>query len=361
MKPSGSLGSELLIYRGAAEDLGIIPEVELKEEQVTMNNFTVAIPTYNGAERLPLVLDKLESQIGVEGLSWEVMVVDNNSQDNTKEIVREYQEKWASQLPLKYVLETKQGAAFARKRAIQESNATLIGFLDDDNLPEANWVAAAYKFGQSHPKVGAYGSKIVGDFEATPPENFNRIATFLALIDRGKYAKLYDSKKKMFPPTAGLVVRKSVWLENVPAKLVLSGRVAGKMLASEDLEALRYIQGGGWEIWYNPEMVVHHLIPKGRLQKEYLMNLCYGIGLSSYPIRSINLSFWQKPIFLGAYLVNDLRKILLHIFKYGKEVKNDPVAASEMQFFVGRLMSPFYFFGVALRGNSYSKNSSNRK
>jgi glycosyltransferase involved in cell wall biosynthesis len=322
-----------------------------------MTDFTVAIPTYNGAERLPLVLDKLGSQIVVEGLSWEAIVVDNNSNDDTAEVVKTYQKQWNYPFPLRYCFEPQQGLAFARQKAVTEAKGELIGFLDDDNLPEANWVAAGYKFGQSHPKVGAYGSKIVGDFEVTPPENFNRIATFLALIDRGKSAKLYDSKKKMFPPGAGLIVRKSVWLENVPAKLMLSGRVAGKMLASEDLEALRYIQGGGWEIWYNPEMVVHHLIPKGRLEKEYLMKLCYGIGLASYPTRTINLSLWQKPIFWGAYLVNDLRKILLHIFKYGKEVKNDPVVASEMQFFVGRLMSPFYFLGVVLRGDRSSKGS----
>lgn len=324
-----------------------------------MVDFTVTIPTFNGATRLPLVLEKLQSQIDTEDFIWEVLVVDNNSNDKTAEVVKQYQNNWNYSFALRYCFEAQQGLAFARQKAITEAKGELIGFLDDDNLPEGNWVAAAYKFGQSHPQVGAYGSKIVGDFEVTPPNNFNRIATFLALIDRGKSAKLFDSKKKMFPPGAGLVVRKSVWLENVPAKLVLSGRVAGKMLASEDLEALRYLQGGGWEIWYNPEMVVHHLIPKGRLEKDYLMKLCYGIGLASYPTRTINLSLWQKPIFLGAYLVNDLRKILLHIFKYGKEVKNDPVAASEMQFLVGRLMSPFYFLGMVLRGDRSSKSSSN--
>ncbi|MGB5969814.1 MAG: glycosyltransferase, partial [Spirulinaceae cyanobacterium] len=46
-------------------------------------DFTVAIPTYNGATRLPQVLDKLKLQTGIEQLNWEILVVDNNSSDST--------------------------------------------------------------------------------------------------------------------------------------------------------------------------------------------------------------------------------------------------------------------------------------
>ncbi|MDE5122262.1 MAG: glycosyltransferase, partial [Trichodesmium sp. St19_bin1] len=53
-----------------------------------MRGFTVVIPTYNGSKRLPLVLDKLYSQINIEELSWEVIVVDNNSQDETEKVIR---------------------------------------------------------------------------------------------------------------------------------------------------------------------------------------------------------------------------------------------------------------------------------
>ncbi|OZH52334.1 glycosyl transferase, partial [Hydrocoleum sp. CS-953] len=113
-----------------------------------MTDFTVVIPTYNGAERLPLVLDKLRSQINTEGLSWEVIVVDNNSKDNTQKVVREYQKNCPQPMILRYFFEEKQGAGFARKKAVQSANSPLIGFLDDDNIPAQNWVAAAYEFAQ---------------------------------------------------------------------------------------------------------------------------------------------------------------------------------------------------------------------
>ncbi|MFY7805244.1 MAG: glycosyltransferase, partial [Limnoraphis robusta] len=67
-----------------------------------MLDFTIAIPTYNGAKRLPQVLDKLRSQTDVEQISWEVIVVDNNSTDNTAEIVQQYQQNWLLNVPLRY-------------------------------------------------------------------------------------------------------------------------------------------------------------------------------------------------------------------------------------------------------------------
>jgi len=56
-----------------------------------MIDFTVAIPTYNGADRLPLVLDRLRSQLNTASFTWEIIVVDNNSSDATATVVRHYQ------------------------------------------------------------------------------------------------------------------------------------------------------------------------------------------------------------------------------------------------------------------------------
>ncbi|MDY7024548.1 MAG: hormogonium polysaccharide biosynthesis glycosyltransferase HpsE, partial [Cyanobacteriota bacterium] len=301
-----------------------------------MMDFTIAIPTYNGAERLPQVLDKLRSQTDVENISWEVIVIDNNSSDNTAEVVRDYQQNWLSNVPLNYYFESQQGLAFARQRAIVEAKGKWVGFVDDDNYPEPEWLSAAYKFSQTHAQAGAFGGRIVGDFEVSPPENFKRIASFLALVERGNQPSLYKPRKRMLPPGAGLVVYRQAWLDHVPSQLVLAGRVGGKMLASEDLEALRYIQQANWEIWYCPEMVVYHRIPRQRLEKEYLMKLCFGVGLSSHAIRMLEYPQWQQPLISVGYLLNDLRKISVHLVKHKNAIKTEIAAASEMQFLLGQ-------------------------
>ncbi len=309
-----------------------------------MLDFTVAIPTYNGAQGLSGLLEKLRSQTRVEGLCWEVVVVDNNSNDRTAEVVQQYQQNWITGVPLRYCFEPEQGLAFARQRAITEAKGKFVGFLDDDNRPAPEWLAAAYKFGKNHPQVGAYGSRILGEFEVNPPENFERIAPLLALTDRGDQPLYYQPHKKLLPPGAGLVVRREAWLKQVPARLVLIGRVRGQMLASEEFEALLYIQNAGWQIWYNPEMIVYHCIPRQRLERSYLIGLCRGIGLSRYRTRMLSIPTWQKPLALPAYMLNDLRKIVRHLIKYRTSIKTDLVAACELELYLSCLKSPFFFW-----------------
>lgn len=163
-------------------------------------DFTVVIPTYNGERRLPQLLERLRSQTDIDYLNWEVIVVDNNSQDATAKVIQDYQAKWLKPYPLKYILEVEQGAAYARQRAIREAQGALIGFIDDDNIPEENWIAAAYSFAQDYPKAGAYGGQIHGDFEVEPPENFWRIQSFLAIREQGEESYRFEPENLRLPP-----------------------------------------------------------------------------------------------------------------------------------------------------------------
>jgi hypothetical protein len=258
---------------------------------------------------------------------------------------------------LKYCLETEQGAAFARVRAVQEAKSELVGLLDDDNLPAPDWVAAAYVFGKAHPNAGAYASQIHGEFEVEPPADFERIAPFLGITERGPEAHLYEPDKLKLPPGAGLVVRKQAWCEAVPKRPVLKGRVGKSLVGGEDLEPLLHLHKAGWEIWYNPAMETYHQIPSWRLEKDYLIALSRGVGLNSCCLRMINTPFWQRQKVLLRTFFGSLRRVLLHLIKYRKAMItpqdasasfSDLVAACELAFYWGYLLSPFYFFKASL-------------
>ncbi|NER30891.1 MAG: glycosyltransferase family 2 protein [Symploca sp. SIO1C4] len=315
-----------------------------------MVEITVAICTYNGTSRLPKVLELLRSQSLTEHFTWEIIVIDNNSTDHTAAVVKEYQSNWSEAYPIKYYFEPKQGLAFARRKAIQEAKGSLIGFLDDDNYPASNWVSAAYKFGQLHPQAGAYGSRIYGEYEVEPPVNFDKIACFLAIIDRGDQPIRYEHRPGLLPAGAGLVIRKQAWLDHVPQLPVLTG-VCTTALSSkgEDLETLSYIRNAGLEIWYNPEMSIHHGIPKSRLEKKYLVKLFRGVGLSRYPIRMLRFKAWQKPFILPVYMVNDLRKLIIYFIRNRQILKSDLVATCEIELLVHSIFSPFYHWSKSLQ------------
>ena len=305
-------------------------------------DFSIAIPTYNSENRLPMVLDCLRWQLNAHELSWEVIVVDNNSTDNTAKVVQNYQRKWSKQIPLRYEFEAKQGAAYARQKAIEIAASPLVGFLDDDTLPDMTWLTSAYRFAQQYPRAGVIASRIRGDFETEPPENFDRIAALLALTERGSEPLMYNPSQKVIPPSAGMVVRRQAWLDNVPKELVLTGRTATSMLTGEDTESILHIQRAGWEVWYNPHMRLQHKIPTARLTRQYLKKLCHGIGLSRCRTRMLSYAPWRRGPMLLLYIVNDIRKIMLHCFRYRQDVILDDVTACELTLYVASLISPFF-------------------
>ncbi|QKQ73647.1 hormogonium polysaccharide biosynthesis glycosyltransferase HpsE [Nostoc sp. TCL240-02] len=305
-------------------------------------DISIAIPAYNGATRLPKVLDKLLTQIGVEKLNWEIIIVDNNSSDNTSEIIQNYQKIYDINCRLRYFLEPKQGAAFARLRAVREARGKLIAFLDDDNLPAPDWLAQAYTFGLEHPQAGAWSGQIHGDFEVKLPENFERIQAFLAIREHGSNPHLFDAENLRLPPAAALVVRKQVWCENVPQQPTLSGKLPGIFVQGDDYEPLLYIHYAGWQIWYNPTMHTYHQIPHWRLERDYLLTLARGCGLCIFQLRLINAKNWQKPIIFVKTILGNLRRVLQHLIQYRGQFNTNLIALFELNFYLASMMSPFY-------------------
>jgi glycosyltransferase involved in cell wall biosynthesis len=308
-----------------------------------MIDFTVVIPTYNGASRVPDVLEKLRSQTRTENITWEIIVVDNNSSDQTADVVQNMIASWQEVFPLKYVFEVKQGAAFARQRGLEEAQGELVGFLDDDNWPDACWVAQAYQFAQNHPQAGAYGGQIHGVYEVPPPENFKVIEGFLAIRERGPEPNRYQPQVLSLPPGAAMVVRKRVWSEVVPKQPQMSGKLpGGKMVQGDDWEPLMYLYKAGWEIWYNPSMHTYHQIPAWRLKRDYLLSLIQGSCLSFCPLRMIGAKLHEKPMILARTVVGNSYNAIRHYFKYQGQFKTDLIAECEMQIYLSRIRSVFY-------------------
>lgn len=300
-------------------------------------DFSVAIPTYNGAKTLPLVLEKLRSQITSETMTWEVIVVDNNSTDETTAIVQTFQESWPAQSPLRYCFETRQGLAYARQRAVKEANGDFVGFLDDDNLPAASWVAAAYEFGKTHPEAGAYGGQIQGNYEVPPSPEFEKVKSFLVVRKYATVAKLFEPEKLRLPPGAGLVVRKKAWLESVPDRFIRTHR------GGNDYEISLHLYSKGWQIWYNPAMQIEHLIPAWRMEKSYLVRIAQLYGLCTCEIRLIIAKPWQKPLLLIKSFLGSSRRLLTHLIRHRNRAITDLSLACETAFFWGSVISPFYY------------------
>ena len=274
-------------------------------------DFTVAIPVYNGANRVHRVLDRLRSQIDIDHLSWEILIIDNNSTDHLQETIRKIQAAWPLAAPLHYIFEPTQGLTFARACAVKAAQGKYVGFLDDDNLAHANWVISAYTFGEKHPNVGAYGGNIQAELTTTPPPGWNGVKSFLAVRSLGNHPKAFNPKHLQLPPGAGLVIRKRAWLESVPQQVVRVSR------GGDDYQISLYMHNQGWGIWYNPEMVIDHHIPKWRMNSEYIASQAYLYGSCTCELQMIIVPGWQRPFMWGKGLLGAIKRLGQHWFKYG--------------------------------------------
>jgi glycosyltransferase involved in cell wall biosynthesis len=310
--------------------------------------FTVAIPTFNGAKRVPLVLEKLRSQVTPADLDWEIIVIDNNSADNIAEVVEAYRTDPTFTIPIRYFREPRQGAAFARHMAIAEAKGSIIGFLDDDNLPTSSWITTAVAFAQSHPQAGAFNGRIHAIFESELPEGFNCIQQFLALRDHGNQPKVFEPEKLRLPPGAGVVIRKEAWENIVPLMPRIPGRTERLYIGGHDYEVLLYMHKAGWQIHYCPDLQIEHMIPSERLERSALLKLAYGSGLSTCELKLVTATRWQRPMVIGRVLLGNLKRSLQQVVRHQRQLKTDLVPAFDLAFALGGIISVVYsLFGTS--------------
>ena len=123
---------------------------------------TVAICTFNRAESLRLTLDSLTG-IQVPGdLSWEIVIINNNSTDHTDDVIGEY----VGRLPVRREFEPRPGKSNAQNRAMDVAKGDYIVWIDDDVLVDAGWLTAYMEAFRRWPEAAVFGGRITPRYEA---------------------------------------------------------------------------------------------------------------------------------------------------------------------------------------------------
>jgi glucosyl-dolichyl phosphate glucuronosyltransferase len=215
---------------------------------------TVILCTYNRAESLARALASVAKSQMPDGAVWEVVVVDNNSSDNTRAVVTEFAEH--SPHIFRYVFEPKPGKSNALNRGIRETNADVIAFMDDDVQVEPDWL---YKLTRvfSDPSYSGSGGRIVPQSAFTPPAWLDTSARYslapLAMFDLGPVA---------------CELREPPFGTNMAFRREMFSRYE---IRSEDTEFGARVLRGGERLWYEPAALVHHSVSPSRLREGYFL------------------------------------------------------------------------------------------
>ncbi len=252
---------------------------------------SVVIVTYNGKEKLHSTLHHLANQINID-FPYEILLVDNNSKDDTRNISKEIWSKFSSPFPFRTCVESIPGTMYARKKGLKESKYRYILFCDDDNWLSPNYVKRAYEYITGSSEVAAVGGKGIIEYEKgfTPPDWIKDYERNYATGAQGEESGGDTTYRKGCLYSAGMIVNK-VWLNKLFQKgftSSLQGRDGKSLRAGEDTELTMALKLIGGKLHYNPDMKFKHFMPANRISWSYLKKMCRSFGYSDFLLSPYN-------------------------------------------------------------------------
>ena len=232
---------------------------------------SIIICTYNRQKFLPGALKSLTNQT-LKPESFEIILVNNNSTDNTDSICKNFITA-NPQLKTKYFVETQKGLSAARNRGIKESAASLVVFIDDDAEITNDYLETAVEFFDLYPDVSAMGGKIIPVYEGGTEPNWlsKPLWGLVTKTDWGDKVREYPPSK--YPPGCSMVFRKEVF--------EITGMFNTDLfLRSDDKYIFRQLQKQGKNFLYYPKFVIKHHIDKERVTFNSMRKISLVVGTS---------------------------------------------------------------------------------
>lgn len=251
------------------------------------SHISVCVCTY----RRPIFLLRLLTELGNQEtgghFTYSIVVADNDRLRSAEPLVSEFAAN--SNISVKYCVEPRQSIALARNKAVENATGQYIAFIDDDELPERNWLQSLFSTCDRYGVDGVLGPVRPSFGEGVP-----------RWIVRGRF---YD---RPCYETGFVLAHGQTRTGNVLLKeYVLRGTDSPfrpEFRAGEDVEFFRRaIEKGGVFIWCN-EAVVHEAVPPSRWKRMYLLRkaLLRGASAALRPtvgVRDVAKSVIAVPVY----------------------------------------------------------------
>lgn len=229
---------------------------------------SVLVATSNRCEKLRAFLDATKAGSPAWAIETEVLVVDNNSNDRTKQVVSEYT---ASEGPaFRYVFESRPGKSRALNSAISKARGEIIAFTDDDCIPSPDWVESILREFESDPQLSVLGGRV---------ELYDEKDLQQATLISKRRAHVRLAAEVCSPPTiigANMAFRKEALDSLRGFDPFLGPGTACR--AGEDLDIIYRSLKRGMKIAYSPQVSVFHNHGRRTRSEEDRTSFGYALG-----------------------------------------------------------------------------------
>jgi glucosyl-dolichyl phosphate glucuronosyltransferase len=237
----------------------------------------VIIPTYNRARLLSRLLDSLRAADRPDDLSVRVIVVDNNSSDDTRRVV-ESCPPLCGETPV-YLHEPTLGQCAARNRGLQLVSGDLVGFLDDDEQVDRRWFATVRELFEDTDVDFISGPYKPAWTVEPPPWLPKAYPAVIGWVDAGDQVLVYGKNYDGIMMGGNAVVRRA-FVDAIGSFNTNLGRIGRQLTAGEDADYYQRLLASGARGLYVPRLIIYHHIPKERVTKRYHRRWCFYRGIS---------------------------------------------------------------------------------
>lgn len=231
-------------------------------------DITVVICTYNRASILRLALDALTAQQTEGRFTYEIVVVNDRSTDETAEVVAEFEQR--GDVPLRMVMAAGEGVAAARNRGRDAALGTWIAYTDDDQINDPRWLVELWVLAVDH-KARCVGGSVHLRFEEEPSIPLTWVTKSILGYKENPEGRV--TKFTSCPGTGSVMFHRSVFDE-------VGGFNNALHWGGEDADLMLRVMNAGIEVWFTPKSIVHHLIPPYRVQESYFRWASLRVGVA---------------------------------------------------------------------------------
>ncbi len=254
---------------------------------------SIIICSYNRQEYIAPALESLTKQSADPDI-FEIIVVDNNSSDNTKDITLA-QIKSHPEHNIRYIFEEKQGLSHARNTGIFAAKGMYIAYMDDDGQAEKNYIKNLINAFSLYTEYKALGGKILPNYEAGyEPEWMSFwVSGLVSKVDWGNtYGEFFRFK---YPFGCNMAFHKNILEKAGGFNTDLGSR-------SDDKYIFAKLRSMGVKILYAPDIVVYHSISKNRMSYLSIQKISRDVGKTEY-VRLIQHGIFSKLFKAVEYLI----------------------------------------------------------
>ena len=238
---------------------------------------TAIICTYNRAKYIGGLLESVAKN-DLAKSAYEIVLVDNNCTDNTREICEAFA-KAHKDVQFRYVLEPEQGLSAARNKGIKEAKGDVIVYIDDDALVDTDYLRTYAEWFETHPETMACGGPIEPLYETKEPSWMTPYTKALLTAWMNYGDKVREYPKGRYPGGGNAAYRKEVF-DKVGLFNTALGRKGGNLMGSEEKDIFDKMHSLGMQVLYLPTPILHHIIPQAKLEPDYFNRLTTQIGIS---------------------------------------------------------------------------------